>query len=83
MTLKPRCLAFAGGLLWGLCMLVTTLISANTGYATEFLEVMASIYPGYSISLSGSIIGMLYGFIDGFAGLYVLAWLYNRLEREK
>jgi len=64
-------------------MLVTTLISANTGYATEFLEVMASIYPGYSISLSGSIIGMLYGFIDGFAGLYVLAWLYNRLEREK
>jgi hypothetical protein len=51
-----------------------------TGYSTEFLNLIASIYPGYSISWSGSIVGLAYGFADGFVGLFLLAWLYNKLE---
>jgi hypothetical protein len=83
MTLNPKNFGLAGGILWGLCMLVITLISVETGYAAGFLNMMASIYPGYSISLLGSVIGLVYGFIDGFIGLYIFAWLYNWLEKKK
>ena len=73
-------LAFAGGIIWALCMFVTTLISVPTGYATLFLDMMASIYPGYTISWGGSIVGLIYGFFDAFIGLYILAWIYNKLS---
>jgi hypothetical protein len=83
MTLNPKNFGLAAGILWGLCMLVITLISAGTGYAPEFLNIIASIYPGYSISLLGSAVGLIYGFIDGFIVLYIFAWLYNWLEKRR
>ncbi len=83
MTLSAKSFGLAAGILWGFSMLVMTLISVATGYATEFLNVIASIYPGYSISLFGSIIGLVYGFIDGFIGLFIFVWLYNWLEKKK
>lgn len=39
MTLTPRNLGLAGGILWGLCLFITTLISMFTGYAMEFLSM--------------------------------------------
>lgn len=83
MALNPKNFGLAAGILWGLCMLVITLISVVTGYAAGVLNIMASIYPGYSISLLGSVIGLVYGFIDGFIGLYIFAWLYNWLEEKR
>ena len=58
-----------------------TLVSMPTGYASPFLNVLSSLYIGYSVSLAGSVIGLMHGFICGFIGLYLLAWLYNRLGR--
>lgn len=83
MTINSRNLGLSGGILWGLSMLVTTLICLGTGYGSDFLNVMAGIYPGYSVSLPGSVVGLIYGFLDGFIGLYVLAWIYNRLEKRR
>ena len=74
-------LGLAGGILWGLSLLVWTLFSASTGYATGFLNIIMSIYPGYSISFLGSVVGLVYGFIDAFVGLYIFALLYNWLEK--
>lgn len=81
--LHPKKLGLAGGILWGFCMFICTVLALFTGYATQFLHIMASIYPGYTISWIGSFIGLLYGFADGFTGLYVLAWLYNKLSGSK
>ena len=83
MALDPKNFGLAGGILWGLGMLVLTLISVATGYATGFLSTISNLYPGYSISLLGSVIGLIYGFIDAFIGLYIFAWLYNWLENRK
>lgn len=80
MKLKIINLAISGGIIWGLSMLIITWISMANGYAGAFLEVMASIYPGYHISFPGSIVGMLYGFADAFIGLFVLGWLYNSMN---
>jgi len=81
MTLNPKNLGLAGGIIWGLSMLVLTWISLATGYGSELLNLIATVYPGYSISFVGSIMGLVYGFLDAFIGLYIFAWLYNWLEK--
>jgi len=78
--LYPTKLGLSGGILWALSMFVMTVISLYTGYAADFLNLMGSIYPGYTISWIGSFFGMIYGFLDAFLGLFLLAWLYNQLH---
>ncbi len=49
------------------------------GYGTAFLELAASIYPGYEVGGFGSVIvGTLYAAVDGAVGGAIFAWLYNR-----
>ena len=79
--MNPKNLGLAGGIIWGLGLLVLTLISVGTGYGVVFLNLIVSIYPGYTISLVGSIVGLVYGFLDAFIGLFIFAWLYNWLEK--
>lgn len=81
--LNTKNFALAGGILWAICMLVLTLLSLYTGYAAEFMRLFSGVYPGYDISVSGSLIGAAYGFIDAFVGLYIFAWLYNKLNKNK
>lgn len=79
-NLDSRRLALAGGIVWGLSMFVLTILSLYTNYAAPWLQLVGSIYPGYTISWEGSIIGLVYGFIDAAVGLFLLAWLYNKLK---
>ncbi|VVB90763.1 Uncharacterised protein [uncultured archaeon] len=83
MPLNPKAFGLTAGIIWGLVILVFTLISVSTGYATMFLNIIVSIYPGYSISPMGSIIGLIYGFADAFIGFYIFALIYNLLENTK
>ncbi len=70
------------GVLWGLCMLLCTISSLKWGYGQEFLELMADVYPGYEVSGRGALIGLLYGFADGFIGGFLVVWLYNFFARK-
>lgn len=79
--LNPKNLGLAAGIFWAVSMFVMTIAAIYTSYGVAWLELMASIYPGYTISWSGSIIGLIYGFLDGFVGLYILGWLYNKLNK--
>ena len=81
MKLDVKAMAFTIGLVWGAAMLlagVAYLIS--DGYGEAFLDVMASVYPGYhaSSNFGDVIVGTLYGLVDGTVGGAVIAWLYNR-----
>jgi len=72
-------------LFWGAAVLVVA--SANLiwpTYGRAFLELAASIYPGYHPSPAiGSIItGTLYGLVDGAIAGAVFGWLYNLLSRQ-
>jgi hypothetical protein len=84
MKLNVTALAFAAGLVWGVGILVVA--SANLmwpGYGRAFLELCASIYPGYQPGTgAGSVItGTLYALVDGAIGGAVFAWLYNLFAR--
>lgn len=79
--LNAKKFGLAGGIIWALCMFFTTIISIYTGYAGQWLSLMSDIYPGYHITWWGSIVGAIYGFFDAFIGLFLLAWLYNKLSK--
>ena len=76
--------ALTVGLFWGAAMLVVG--SANLawpGYGRAFLDVAASIYPGYrpGAGMGSVITGTLYGLVDGTIAGAVLGCLYNLLTR--
>src|SRR4030043_1036224 len=78
LKLKPFALGLSLGIVWGSILFITTWLSFFTGYGKLFLEVLAgSVYPGYTISPTGSIIGFLYGFTDLLILGTIVGWLYN------
>lgn len=79
--LNPVKFGLAAGIFFGVVLLITTLISASNGYGTALLNIFVSIYPGYAITYGGAVLALIYGFIDGFIGLYILIWLYNWLSK--
>ena len=84
MKFNVTALALTVGLCWGAAILIVG--SANViwpGYGRVFLELAASLYPGYHPGAAfGSVItGTLYGLVDGAIGGAVFGWLYNLLSR--
>ena len=81
MKLDVKTVAVVLALAWGvLGMFLTGLANLIwPGYGLAFLEVMASLYPGYTAAASFGqvIIGTLYGVVDGAVAGAVFAWLYN------
>ncbi len=81
MKLNVRALAIVSALVWGLAMLLTGLANLIwPSYGHDFLQVMASVYPGYHAThgFGEVMVGTLYGLVDGGVGGAVVAWLYNR-----
>lgn len=84
MKLNPRALAYASAALWGGGVLLVGLANlAAPDYGREFLEVLSSVYPGYSAarSFDAVLIGTGYGIVYGAIGGWLFAWLYNRVRK--
>ncbi len=80
MKLNVKALALSGAILWGaVILLITWWILLWDGPSTE-ANFLAKVYRGYSITFLGSLIGMLWGIMDGAIGGALLAWLYNRFS---
>ena len=78
-------LSLTFGLFWGACLLIVGLANLMwPGYGRAFLELAASIYPGYHAGPAiGSVItGTLYALVDGTIAGAVFGWLYNLLSRQ-
>ncbi len=81
MKLSVKNLGITAAVMWGgLVFLMGLAHLAWPGYGTAFLELAASVYPGYEIGGFGSvIIGTLYALLDGGIAGAIFAWLYNTL----
>ena len=78
-------LSATAALFWGAAILIVA--SANLiwpPYGRAFLELAASIYPGYhpSPAIGSVITGTLYGLVDGAIAGAIFGWLYNFLSRQ-
>jgi len=76
MKLSAKGLGLSLGILWGLSVFLSTIwIMWRGGGAT--LQKLAQFYLGYSVTLGGAIIGLVWGFIDGLILGALIAVLYN------
>ena len=77
--MKLNVLAFgiASGVLWGASMFILTWWIIMFHGSSEEPTFIGQIYLRYTISPQGSIIGLIWGLVDGFIGGLLLAWLYN------
>lgn len=86
MKCNVTALALTAGLFSGAAILMVALANLIwPGYGRAFLDVAASIYPGYHPgSGAGSVItGTLYGLVDGAIAGAVFGWLYNLLVHQR
>ena len=84
MKLDPKALAYTSAALCGMAMLVVGLINLHAPeYGREFLQLMASVYPGYTAeaSFDSVLIGTGYALVDGAVVGWLFGWLHNRLVK--
>lgn len=77
MKLKVLGLGLSLGILSGLAVFVMTLLALYANYGLGWFALTADVYPYYELSLVGAFIGLAFGFIDGFIGGVLIAFLYN------
>jgi hypothetical protein len=79
MRLDVKAFAITSAILWGAAIFLVTwwmmLFQGATGEAT----IIGKLYPGYSVSALGSVIGLLWAVPDGAIMGALFALLYNRL----
>ena len=80
MKLNLKALVVTFAILWaGVLLIVGVANILWPGYGREFLQMMASLYPGYAASGSFGdvIVGSLYALVDGAIVGLILGGLYN------
>ena len=76
--LNPMAMGLAFGILWAAGVLIIALLAMSNGYGSEMIESLGTVYLGLEATLTGALIGAVWGFVDAFIGGYLLAWLYNK-----
>ena len=76
-----KAFALTCGIFWAALLFLITwwliiLEGANAGPT-----IFTRIYPGYSLSPLGSLVGLLWGFVDGLICGLAFSWLYNKLAK--
>ena len=69
-------MAVGFGVAWAICILLVSLAS-NFGWATQFVEILSSVYIGLKPTFTGAIIGALWGFVNGAIFGLIMALIYN------
>jgi len=71
----------AGGIITAICIALTTLVGM-AGYCVECTNLISGMYSGfgYSVSLVGVLLGVVYGFVDMAIATWLFALIYNKLK---
>jgi hypothetical protein len=76
MRLSVKAMALAGAIFWAGAIFLTTwwLILLGQGGVNI---IFTKVYPGYCVSPLGSLVGLVWAFVDGLIMGLIFAWLYN------
>jgi hypothetical protein len=86
MQLSIKGLAVTSAIVWGGCLLLVAIANAIwPTYGQAFLNVAASIYPGYKASRAfGDIVtGAVYAIVDGGIFGVIVGVIYNAMAKPK
>jgi len=79
--LKPLQLGLTAGILWAFCVLSLGLMATFLKWGKLMVSVLGSVYIGYTSTVAGSMVGMVWAFFDGLVGGAIFACLYNYIRR--
>jgi hypothetical protein len=80
MKLKVWAFGLAVGIVCGLGMLLFGILG-SFGLFPKSIALTSEFYIGFSTSILGILLGTIYGFVDGFLGGAIVAWIYNRFAK--
>ena len=86
MKLNARATALTFGIIWGGTVMTTSVANIFLPrYGKRFLQMIASIYPGFHAegTAKDALVGAGYAFADGAVGGLIVSALYNRLAPEE
>ena len=72
---------FSVGAVFGLGMFTLVVSSIYIDWGTTLLEQVGTFYIGAEATWKGAIVALVWGFIEGFIGGYLIAWIYNKLHK--
>jgi len=78
-SLDPQRVGLTLAIMTAFGILFLGLLSKFLGWASPIVRLIESLYIGYTDTCKGIFIGMIWGFLDGFVGGYLFAWIYNKL----
>jgi len=81
MTLNVKAFALTCGVIGGFGLFALTWWIIAFDGATGEMTFIGRLYRGYTISPLGSIVGLMWAFVDGVIGGAIFAWLYNLMSR--
>jgi len=81
--LNGRAWGIALGVLSGLALFFATIVLVWRGGPNvgQHLNLLSVYFPGYRVSILGSLIGFVYAFVVGYATGRVLCGVYNKVAR--
>jgi hypothetical protein len=79
MKLNVKAFALTAAIICGLGIFLLTWWVILFEGASDTRTVIGLVYRGYTMSPLGSLIGLVWGFVDGLIGGAIFAWLYNLL----
>ena len=80
MRLNVKAFTVTSGVFWALSFLMVGITNLVwSGYGSAFLQVVASIYPGYhgEASIRDIVAGTLYALVDGAIAGLIFSCIYN------
>jgi len=77
MKFDIKSFALTAGVFWGFGLFLITWWLIFLEGAGGDAGMIARLYPGYTITPVGSVVGLLWAFTDGLVSGAVFAWLYN------
>jgi hypothetical protein len=77
--IEPASAGITLGVMLGFGLAVYTALAAYTGYGIEAETIFESFMPGYSLTLAGGIVGVVWAFSAGYLFGSIGAWVYDKL----
>lgn len=82
--LNPKNLALSGAIVWSIFSFLFIAFVLITGSGLSFINSMlSSFFDSYRLNWTGAFITLIASFIDGFIFFYLLASIYNFLNKTK
>jgi len=80
--LNAKAMGLTLGIVTFFSMVLCGLLALFFDIGTTWVNLVGEYYIGYSATLTGSLIGGVWGFFDGLIGGFIVCWLYNKISQK-